>query len=276
MPSQALAGQKHTLSTFVNSSSQTATYLDIGCGRPLLMLHGFFGEKTCWLPLIELLQSQFRCISLDMLGFGESSKPEIRYDVAVEVAFVRQVVEQLNIEPCCIIGHSFGGWVASAYSLKYPNSVSSLVLAAPAGIRDDSFCGQYDALRPLLWKTPAVDFALQLAQPFASLAGKSEKLQQISGWRRELMSQPVARSFLMSRMRPEDAVDTVEKEIHQLQIPTLVIAADSDETIPLWHCETYTNEIPGAELAIIPNATHGLPQTQSQIMAKLISKFLDN
>ncbi|MBD1887026.1 alpha/beta fold hydrolase [Microcoleus vaginatus] len=276
MQSQALVGQMHTLSTFVNSTTQTAAYLDIGCCRPLLMLHGFFGEKTCWLPLIELLQSQFRCISLDMLGFGESSKPEIRYDVAVEVDFVRQVVEQLNIEPCCIIGHSFGGWVASAYSLKYPNSVSSLVLAAPAGIRDDTFCGQYDALRPLLWETPAVDWALQLAKPFASLAGKSEKLQQISGWRRELMSQPVARSFLMSRMRPEDAVDTVEKEIHQLQIPTLVIAADSDETIPLWHCQTYANEIPGAELAIIPNAAHGLPQTQAQLMAKLICNFLNN
>ena len=189
---------------------------------------------------------------------------------------MRQVVEQLNIEPSCIIGHSFGGWVASAYSLKYPNAVSSLVLAAPAGIRDDSFCGQYDALRPLLWETPAVDWALKLAKPFASLAGKSEKLQEISGWRRELMSQPVARSFLMSRMRPEDAVDTVEKEIHQLQIPTLVIAADSDETIPLWHCETYTKEIPGAELVIIPNSTHGLPQNPAQIMAKLISKFLDN
>ncbi len=276
MQSIAVLGHKHTLNTFVNSSSQTAAYLDIGSGPPILMLHGFFGEKTCWLPLIELLQSQFRCISLDMLGFGESSKPQIRYDVAVEVAFVRQVVEQLNIEPCCIIGHSFGGWVASAYSLKYPNSVSSLVLAAPAGIRDDSFCGQYDALRPLLWKTPVIDWALELAKPFANLTGKSDKLQEIAGWRKELMSQPVARSFLMSRMRPEDAVDTVEKEIQKLQIPTLVIAAMGDETIPLWHCETYANEIPGAELAIIPNATHGLPQTQAQIMAKLIGKFLNN
>nr|WP_228057048.1 alpha/beta hydrolase [Tychonema sp. LEGE 07203] len=241
-----------------------------------MLLHGFFGEKTCWLPLIEILQSQFRCISLDMLGFGESSKPQIQYGVAVEVAFVRQVIEQLNIEPCSIIGHSFGGWVASAYALKYPNSVSSLILAAPAGIRDDSFCGQYDALRPLLWQTPVVDWALQLAKPFARLAGKSDQLQEISGWRRELMSQPVARSFLMSRMRPEDAVDTVEKEIHKLQIPTLVIAAGSDETIPLWHCQTYANEIPGAELAIIPNANHGLPQTQPQVMAKLIGKFLNN
>jgi len=75
MQSQGLVGQKHTLSTFVNSISQTAAYLDIGCGRPLLMLHGVFGEKACWLPLIELLQSQFRCISLEMLGFGESRQP---------------------------------------------------------------------------------------------------------------------------------------------------------------------------------------------------------
>ncbi|MEG4009409.1 alpha/beta hydrolase [Microcoleus sp. Pol11C1] len=146
----SISKTKSHSSTFVNSTTQTAAYLDIGCGRPLWMLHGFFGEKTCWLPLIELLQSQFRCISLDMLGFAESTKPEIGYDVAVEVDFVRQVVEQLHIEPCCIIGHSFGGWVASAYSLKYPNSVSSLVLAAPAGILDDSCCGQYDALGLLL------------------------------------------------------------------------------------------------------------------------------
>ena len=272
MQSIAVA-HKHTVTTFVNSSSQTAAYLDIGSGPPLLMLHGFFGEKTCWLPLIELLQSQFRCISLDMLGFGESSKPEIQYNVALEVSFVRQVVEQLNIDPCCIIGHSFGGWVASAYALKYTNSVSSLVLAAPAGIRDDSFCGQYDALRPLLWQTPIVDWALQLAKPFANLAGKSNELQQILGWRRELMSQPVARSFLMSRMRPEDAIDTIEKDIHKLQIPTLVITGDRDETIPLWHSQTYANEIPGAKLAIIPNATHGLPQTQAEMMANLIWEF---
>ncbi|MEG4498139.1 hypothetical protein QUB05_13080 [Microcoleus sp. F10-C6] len=92
-----------------------------------------------------------------------------------------------------------------------------------------------------------MDWVLQLAKPFASLAGKSEKLQQISGWRKELMSQPVARSFLMIPMRQEHAVDTVEKEIYKLQIPTLVIAADSDETIPLSHCKTYANEIPGAE-----------------------------
>ncbi len=90
------------------------------------------------------------------------------------------------------------------------------------------------------------------------------------------MSQPVARSFLMSRMRPEDAVDTVEKDIHKLRVPTLVITGDADETIPLWHSQTYADEIPGAKLAIIPDATHGLPQTQAIALANLIWQFLGN
>ena len=53
MQYQALVGQKHTLSTFVNSTSQTAAYLDIGWGRRLLMLQGLFGEKKDLLAAIN-------------------------------------------------------------------------------------------------------------------------------------------------------------------------------------------------------------------------------
>lgn len=249
---------------------------------PLLMLHGFMGTKACWLPLIEQLKSsrfqdsawERRCISLDLMGFGESGKPAIRYDIAKEVAFVRCVVEALKLDPCYIIGHSFGGWVASAYALQYPNAVKGLILAAPAGIRDDSFCGRYDHLRPLLWPTPVVDWALRLAKPFANTTDKRATLDRISWFRQELMSQPAARSFLLDRMRPEDAIDTVEKEIHRLRVPTLVITGDGDETIPLWHSETYAKEIPAAQIAIIPGASHALPQNHASEMAELILQFL--
>ncbi|MCY7274625.1 MAG: alpha/beta hydrolase, partial [Phormidesmis sp. CAN_BIN44] len=241
--------QKHLLQIHLDFDSldrtpQTAAYLEAGQGTPLLMLHGFFGNGTNWLPLMEQLNPQFRCIGLDLLGFGESAKPDIRYDVAKEVAFVRQVVEALQIDPCYIVGHSFGGWVASAYALRYPNAVKGLFLAAPAGIRDDSFAGRYDHLRPLLWQTPIVDWALALAKPLVQLAGQSQALETIYWARRELNAQPAARSFLVDRIRPEDAIDTVEKEIHRLRVPTLVMTGDRDETIPLWHSQTYANEIP--------------------------------
>lgn len=254
----------------LNQTHQPAAYLDIGDGIPLFILHGFMGNKECWLPLIEHLKLSCRCLSLDLLGFGESGKPKIRYDVATEVAFVRQVALQLKLDSYYILGHSFGGWVAAAYALKYPASVKGLLLAAPAGIRDDSFCGRYDHMRPLLWQTPVVDWILQLIK----LTTKSEKIDEISWFRRELNAQPAARSFLVDRIRPEDAIDTVEREIDQLQLPTLVMSGDRDQTIPLWHSETYARLIPGAKLAIIPDASHALPQDYAPELAALILQFL--
>lgn len=263
-----------TLDFLADQSPQPAAYIDRGTGPTVLMLHGFMGSATCWLPLIDRLQSQVRCVALDLMGFGESAKPRIRYDVAKEVAFVRQFIQTLNLEPCYLLGHSFGGWVSAAYALAYPDAVPGLVLAAPAGIRDDSFCGRYDHLRPLLWQTPLVDWALTLAQPIARLTGHQDTINQIAWIRGELTAQPAARSFLVDRMRPEDAIDTVEQEIHRLRVPTLVITGDRDETIPLWHCQTYAREIPNATLAIIPDADHSLPRDHAEQLAELVLPFV--
>jgi len=99
-------------------------------------------------------------------------------------------------------------------------------------------------------------------------------VDQLAWFRRELMANPAACSFLCDRLRPEDAIDTVEKAIHQLRVPTLVITGDRDETIPLWHSETYAREIPGAQLAIIPHADHALPQGYAAELASLMLPFL--
>jgi pimeloyl-ACP methyl ester carboxylesterase len=255
-------------------SSAPAAYLEQGTGTSLLMLHGFMGDATCWNPLIENLAPQVHCVALDLLGFGDSAKPAITYNIAQEVAFVRQFIEAQTLDPCYILGHSFGGWVAAAYALAYPKAVQGLILAAPAGIRDDSFCGRYDHLRPLLWQTPLVDWVLNAIKPVSSLWGQRAALDKIAWMRGELNAQPAARSFLVDRIRPEDAIDTVEQDIHQLQIPTLVITGDRDETIPLWHSKTYAHEIANAQLEIIPNADHALPSNYAPQLAQLILPFI--
>lgn len=256
------------------SHPQRAAYWERGSGLPILMLHGFMGSKATWEALSEVLAPHYHCLALDLFGFGESSQPKIHYDLAQEVAFVRQVVQRLQLDPCIILGHSFGGWVAASYGLTYPESVTRLLLAAPAGIRDDSFCGRYDALRPLLWTTPLVDWVLQGVHPLAQWLGKGEEWQTIRWYRRELLAQPVARSFLASRLRPEDAVDTVESEIHHLSMPTLVLAGEMDETIPLWHCQTYAERIPRGQLQVLPGAGHDLIGTQAQELGEAMVEFL--
>lgn len=265
---------KEFLSVNVGQNTYQAAYQSAGQGQPLLFLHGFMGSSNCWRSLLPYLQPHYRCVSLDLLGFGDSSKPDIRYDIAQQVAFVQQFVVTLKLPACVLVGHSLGAWVAAAVALADSIPVQGLVLVGPAGIRDDSFCGRYDAWRPLLWQTPVIDGLLWLARPLAVLSGQQAQLKRLCWFRKEINAQPAARSFIVDRMRPEDAIDTVEHDIHRLRLPTLVIAGDRDETIPLWHCQTYAQEIPGAQLQVIPNADHSLPQQYAAEIAALTLPFL--
>lgn len=266
----------------ISSHPLTVSYTDQGQGFPVVFLHGFLSNQHCWDKLISLVKEDYRCLALDLLGFGASSKPDIRYNVPTMVDFVVEFLKVMGIDRALFVGHSFGAWVGAAtalHTLGTANSLDSLqiaglVLVGAAGIRDDSFCGKYDHYRPLLWSTPVVDWVLNLAAPLAKITGNQAELKKIRWFRAELMANPAARSFVVDRIRPEDAVDTVEQEIYRLNLPTLVIAGSEDETIPLWHSQTYAQEITGAKLAIIPQANHSLPQNYSLEIYQLLQDFL--
>lgn len=271
------------------SNNYDAAYLDIGDvdSVTLVFLHGFLGESSAWLPIIQELQNAhpntYRCIALDLLGFGESSKPQLKYTIWHQVEFLQGFLTAIlpNDRNIYLIGHSYGGWTAAAYTLRNQagnqvgnqlNPVQALILIAPAGIRDDSFVGRYNYLKPLLWESPTVDLVLKSISPIARLLGKTQEFDVIIQARKALVAQPVAKSFIYDRLRPEDAIDTVEKDIHRITLPTLVIAGDLDDTIPLWHCQFYADNIPNAKIKILANATHALIQSHSKEISKEISE----
>jgi pimeloyl-ACP methyl ester carboxylesterase len=263
-----------------------AAYLEQGAGGdiPIVFLHGFLGDSRNWLPVMEHLPDH-RCIALDLLGFGESAKPELRYSIWHQVEFVQQCIAALALERFYLVGHSYGGWTAAAYAIacttgklslperKMPpplNALAGLTLIAPAGIRDDQFVGRYRHLRPLLWESPWVDWGLKAIAPVSRWMGQQQSFAEILRVRQALLEQPVAKSFLRDRLRPEDAVDTVEQDLDQIRIPTLVIAAEQDDTIPLWHCQTYASGIAQAQIQVFENADHGLLQTEGAAIAKVL------
>lgn len=260
-----------------------AAYWEQGNGTPLIFLHGFLGQSLTWQPLLPLLAPHFHCIALDLLGFGASSKPKLKYVIDHQVEFVTEFLaalswQGLDLTSFGLVGYSYGGWTAAAYAIAQASQAAShpkttqphchkLALVAPAGIRDDQFVGRYQHLRPLLWENPLVDWTLAASKPVATLLGQENQWQGIYRARQELQQQPVAKSFLCDRLRPEDAIDTVETQIHRINLPTLVIAAAQDTTIPLWHCQTYGAQIPQARLHLLTEADHNLIQTHPADLA---------
>ncbi|NJM47351.1 MAG: alpha/beta fold hydrolase [Alkalinema sp. RU_4_3] len=185
------------------AATQAAQISMVGEGPPVLMLHGFLGDRTCWQPLVDGVSDQYCCVSLDLLGFGASGQPQIRYDVPTEVAFVEAVRSHLGLEQLYLVGHSFGGWVAAAYAIAHPERVRGLLLAAPAGIRDDEFCGRYDYLRPLLTGGPWIDWGLRLAGLVAPCLARPRPSTPCAGSARRSSASPPPGPFYWIASAPK-------------------------------------------------------------------------
>ena len=257
-------------------SEYTAHYYEAGEGRPLIFLHGFMGDCYVWDSLIPLLSNNYRCICLDLLGFGNSSMPDIAYTIANEVRFVDEFIQRLNLEDYTLIGHSFGGWVSSYFSIYRPSShLNSIVLLAPAGIRDDDFKGSYKYFIPLLLPNKFIDLALNLISPFLSLLGFKSQVKKFKKIRGTFHNKSVASSFLLRQFKDKNPKpETVDHLLQELDLPVLIISGEIDNVIPLWHAQTYANQIKNSHSLFIPDASHDLVDTHPELIASKILEII--
>ncbi|CAJ1083726.1 -acylglycerol-3-phosphate O-acyltransferase ABHD5-like [Xyrichtys novacula] len=104
---------------------------------PLVLLHGFGGGVALWAQNLDFLSSSGPVYALDLLGFGRSSRPQFSADSegAEEqfLAALEEWREKVGLEDMVLLGHNLGGYLAAAYSLKYPHRVKHLLLVEPWG-----------------------------------------------------------------------------------------------------------------------------------------------
>lgn len=104
---------------------------------PLVMVHGLGGGTGLWVLNLDGLSKNRALYAFDLLGFGQSSRPRFsKKPERAEEKFVQSIEDwraALGIDRMVLLGHSFGGYLSSAYALKYPNRVKSLILVDPWG-----------------------------------------------------------------------------------------------------------------------------------------------
>lgn len=108
-------------------------YTDTGHGETtLVFLHYFGGSSKTWAAVIELLKNSFRCIAVDLPGFGASSPLVQQPTVENTAVKVNELLQALSLKNVVLIGHSMGGKVALALAAKRPVGVKQLILVAPS------------------------------------------------------------------------------------------------------------------------------------------------
>lgn len=99
--------------------------------QPLVLLHGWGVDSNIFKNIIEPLE--YYIITLDFIGFGKSDTPLNPFTVDDYVTQVHELLKNLKIKNCILLGHSFGGRVAIKYNYYY--NIDKLILVDSAGIR---------------------------------------------------------------------------------------------------------------------------------------------
>lgn len=102
----------------VKLKDEEYAYLDMGKGAPILFIHGNMSSGVHYLPAIERLQDSYRCIALDLRGFGDSSY-NTRFDSMYELADdVVQFMDALKLDKVPVVAWSAGGAVALSLATR--------------------------------------------------------------------------------------------------------------------------------------------------------------
>jgi len=235
-------------SSFVDVSGIRLELNRCGQGRPLLML---CSEEMLELeaPILKSLAQQYELIIPSPPGFGRSERPEW-VSSPDDIAYIYlDLVETLGLKDAIVLGFSLGGWIAAEMATKHDSFISQLILVSPYGVkfgaptdRDvaDIWMLHPDDVLRRKWFDAAKgtrDFKSMPQDALAIIARNNE-------------------SFARFCWEPYMHNPKLQHRLHRVKVPTLVVSGAGDGITSPEYGRNYAKLIPGAEMAIIPEAGH--------------------
>lgn len=106
-------------------------------GQTVVLFHGKNFGADYWENTLRALSAQgYRVVAMDQIGFGKSSKPEMRYTFAMLVQNTVRVLDHLQVGRVAIVANSMGGMLGVHFARSHPQRVTALVLENPLGLED--------------------------------------------------------------------------------------------------------------------------------------------
>jgi len=271
LPPKELAGPD---SRFIEINGIDVHYQSIGEGEPVfLLLHGFAASLFSWREVQEPLSQMGRVVAYDRPAFGLTERPmpegwgEVNpYTVEAQTQLLIHLMDALEIDKAILVGNSAGGTQALYAYLNHPDRVQALILVdaavytgggAPSWSKFLLETPQMQRIGPWLvrsissWGQSGIDMAWHDPSRITPEIIEGYKLPlRAENWDRALWEFTLASREL-----------DLGSRLDEVQVPTLVITGDDDRIVPTADSIRLSEEIPDAELVILPDCGH-LPQEE--------------
>jgi pimeloyl-ACP methyl ester carboxylesterase len=230
-------------------------YEILGRGQPVIFIHGWLGSWRYWVPVMEVLSSEYRTYALDLWGFGDSEKDHNHYNVDSYVHMVSAFMDELGIARAPVIGHTLGAAIATQLAASQPARVSK-VLAVGLPLSADSInrrllsASSNDLMARLFWQRqrPYKEVEMGVSQTAANLIA--------------LSIQTVAR------------LDTREI-LHEIDAPLLSIYGEKDPVIDPAQAEEFGETYYAARTIVFSGARHFPMLDHTAKFSRLVLDFMD-
>ena len=203
-------------------------------GQTIVLLHGKNFGSDYWANTLRAMSGYgYRVIAPDQIGFGKSSKPEIRYTFAMLAENTARLLDHLKAGRVVLVGNSMGGMLAVHFARRYPERVSALVLENPLGLED-----YVQSIPP---QETARLVQLEMAQTAASYRNfvkgyfanwKPEYERFVEQFARVQLSGDYPHFAQVSALTYQMIYDgPIYNELPKLTVPTLLVIGQQDRTV---------------------------------------------
>ena len=259
-------------------------YEVVGEGEPVLLIGG-----TAMPPIMyqlglapALVNGGYRAVLFASRGVEPSDAPPAPYSVGEMARDTADLIDQLAIGPCHVVGYSLGGFIAEELCYQYPDLVSDVVLMASAG-RSTSFLRAYVqaevdaavALDPPVASQITRD-TLLLLQPLTTLQTDDAAVDALRGMLEA--APPWTNPGRLGQWSADLAWINDNQRVERwpsLQHRCMTIAFEHDVAWPPGRVAEAADAMPNASFTMIHEAAHGGLLTHGDDVSKTILGFLD-
>ncbi|NER39656.1 MAG: alpha/beta hydrolase [Oscillatoria sp. SIO1A7] len=265
----------HFHNSRIKLSQGTIFWREVGYGPAIVFLHGSQSDSNQWVSVMERLATQYRCFAPDLLGFGDSERPNsLHYSINLEVECLAEYMEALSLESVYLVAHSLGAWVAASYALKNLEKVAALVLLEPEGVRAEVKQKTPMGHRWLTWARLIIYIVLRSLYPLAAALRLGKPIERSLSKLRSLQQNPVASQLLFKRRPAEIESELLNDRLPLLELPALILQGEGDMPAIAARCETLVELAPQAKLQVISPTTKDFPEAEPEIAAQLIGDWI--
>jgi pimeloyl-ACP methyl ester carboxylesterase len=255
-------------------------YLEVGDGPPLVCVHGALGDFRTWSAVLGPLSQKHRVIAVSLRHFFPENWDGVgdTFSIAQHVADLIGFIEQLDVKPVDLMGHSRGGHIAFRLAQRRPDLLRKLVLAEPGGELDGSldpaakpghsqFTGGFAAAAE---RISAGDIDAGTRFFFDTVEGDGAWALLAEPRRQQLRDNAFTLVGQVRDKRPPYS----RLDAESIRMPTLFIGgADTKGLLPTV-LHALAAHVPDSRKAMIPDTSHWMFEQAPQRFCEMVLEFL--